>query len=179
LTPEVIEVGKLLQAQEKELGVNINPEALVFLKRKYAFKDLPTKNCTGYVWQKKKGYDEGDLEAIYQAYPRHVAKRSALKAIESALKRLIACDTHKDSADPAGDALDFLLSQTTLFAASHAGQQGKFTPHPATWFNRGSYIDDPSEWNKSTDKCGGIARVDVAPDDECGTITNADLLKDT
>jgi hypothetical protein len=39
-----------------------------------------------------------------------------------------------------------LLRKTETFAHSEAGMRGDFTPHPATWFNRSSYLDDETEW---------------------------------
>jgi hypothetical protein len=78
-----------------------------------------------------------DVESVYRAYPRKVAKGAALKAIEAALKRL-------DSPNPVA----YLISKAKAFSESEAGNRGRFTPHPATWFNRSSYLDDPKEWEK-------------------------------
>jgi len=42
-----------------------------------------------------------------------------------------------------------LLTKTKAFAACVAQwpeADKKFCPHPATWFNRGSFDDDPKEW---------------------------------
>lgn len=76
-------------------------------------------------------------ETIYQAYPRHVGKQDAIRAIRKAMR------LH----DPA-----WLLARVQLYARSPDGQAGKFTPHPATWFNRGSYEDDDREWFRRGDK---------------------------
>lgn len=73
--------------------------------------------------------------AVYQAYPRHVGKTKALKAIEQAIK--------------AGGA--DILERTTAYALAVAkwpASEKQFVPHPATWFNRGSYLDDPKEWQR-------------------------------
>lgn len=73
-------------------------------------------------------------DAIYAAYPRKVAKQDALKAIRNAMKAT-------------GGAR--LLAATKLYGAAMAKcplEERKFIPHPATWFNRGSYEDDPAEW---------------------------------
>lgn len=88
---------------------------------------------------KGKGNDKEkeESEAIYEAYPRKTAKQAALKAIEAALA------TH-----PA----DKLLAATQAYAAATAlwpEADRKFIPHPATWFNRGSYEDDPATWTRN------------------------------
>ena len=76
------------------------------------------------------------IDAIYKAYPRKVGKEAARKAIAKALK---------------GKSADELMTATKAFA--DAVKQWPeadrcFIPHPATWFNRGSYDDDPSEWQR-------------------------------
>jgi hypothetical protein len=86
-----------------------------------------------------------DLESIYVEYPRKIGKAAALKAISSALKRLRDGE-FKGEQIQIPEALERLKKRVILFAASPAGQRGNFTPHPATWFNRSSYLDDPDEW---------------------------------
>lgn len=76
-------------------------------------------------------------ESVYDAYPRKVARQDALKAIVKAMKVV----------DP-----DRLLERTKAFAeATTRWSDGdlQFIPHPATWFNRGSYDDDPTTWERS------------------------------
>lgn len=73
-------------------------------------------------------------EDIYAAYPRKVAKKDALKAICNAMKTA---------------GREKLLVATKRYAAAMAKcplEDRKYIPHPATWFNRGSYDDDPAEW---------------------------------
>jgi hypothetical protein len=75
-------------------------------------------------------------ETIYEAYPRKVAKQDALKAISRAMQAVPAIR---------------LLERTQSFAAAVArwGPDDRtFIPHPATWFNRGSYDDDPTTWER-------------------------------
>ena len=84
-------------------------------------------------------------ESVYQAYPRKVAKGAALKAIAKALDTLAK---RADVTDPTA----WLLARVRAFADSPAGKAGQYTPHPATWFNRGSYDDDPEEWQGRGDK---------------------------
>ncbi|MDG5767379.1 hypothetical protein QA596_07880 [Balneolales bacterium ANBcel1] len=79
---------------------------------------------------------------IYEAYPRKVGKKAALKKIEAALKELDA---------------DTLYEKTRQFASAVDGKNKKFIPHPSTWFGQGRYLDDPSEWqveNSNTNSQG-------------------------
>ena len=70
-------------------------------------------------------------EDIYQAYPRKVAKKTALLAITKALKTTPAHD---------------LLKLTQLYATARQGTELQFTPHPATWFRAERYLDQPATW---------------------------------
>jgi len=81
---------------------------------------------------------------IYLLYPRHVGRGHALKAIEKAITRLERGECGK--CIPREIVVANLVRKTQLFAKSPAGNKGSFTPHPATWFNRSSYLDDPNEW---------------------------------
>lgn len=75
-------------------------------------------------------------EDIYQAYPRKIGKTAAIKAIKTALK---TCSPNN------------LFTFTNAFAeavATWPEREKQFVPHPATWFNRGSYMDDPKEWQR-------------------------------
>ncbi len=80
-------------------------------------------------------------EAIYQAYPRKEAKPAALKAIRAALKKGQVTAPQ-------------LLAATSKYALSRAGQDPKFTPHPATWFNqeRWNDLDTTDQTDDNTDK---------------------------
>lgn len=83
-----------------------------------------------------------DAEAIYQAYPRKIGKQAALKAIRAALVGM-GKTTRSQSAAAT------LLERTQAYAAAVTqwpARDQEFVPHPATWFNRGSYHDDPKEW---------------------------------
>lgn len=79
----------------------------------------------------EKKESNSSLETIYEAYPKKVGKIKALQAIKKALKD---CPAPK------------LLAAVQAYAKARDGQDPKFTPHPATWFNRGSYDDDPATW---------------------------------
>ncbi len=78
-------------------------------------------------------------EAIYQAYPKHVGKTAALKAITKVMRKV----PH-----------EILLARVRQYAASRQGQDPQFTPHPATWFNHGRYEDDPQAWVASAQRNG-------------------------
>lgn len=75
-----------------------------------------------------------DCEAIFQAYPRKAGKQPALKAIVKAL-----------STTPAA----VLLEKTMAYAAARAGEEERFTPHAATFFNQRRYDDDPQTWKSA------------------------------
>ncbi len=79
-----------------------------------------------------------DAERVYQEYPRKVAKEDALRSIRKALHKI----------EIEGRDIEWLIGRVRQFANSPAGKAGKYTPHPATWFNRGSYDDDPTEWRR-------------------------------
>lgn len=79
-----------------------------------------------------------EIEGIYRAYPRKVGKKYALAKIQEALISL-----YKETGQ---DSFSFLIERTRMFANSPAGKAGTYTPHPATWYNQGRYLDDPKEW---------------------------------
>ena len=86
-----------------------------------------------------------EIESIYDLYPRKVAKRAALKAIKAAILRVMGGEYRGDKF-PMDRAIAGIRDRTIRFRDSSAGQRGTMTPHPATWFNRSSYLDDPKEW---------------------------------
>lgn len=80
----------------------------------------------------------GQPEDIYLEYPKKVAKPDALRAIKKAITKVGFQD---------------LMERTRMYAGAVASMDPKYIPHPATWFNRESYNDDPKEWNP--DKTNG------------------------
>jgi hypothetical protein len=94
--------------------------------------------------------------AIYLDYPRRVAPKRANDAISKAASRLLA----GEDVPPTGplssirEVYEYLCRRVRLFRDSADGQAGKFTPHPATWFNDHRYLDDEAEWNRD-DRTGG------------------------
>lgn len=89
-------------------------------------------------------------EAIYAAYPKKVGRRDALKAIGLALREFSA---------------DHILERTAAFADAVAGwppDRYRFIPHPATWFRRGSFDDDPATWVPPVDAAKNFGPVPPA-----------------
>lgn len=78
------------------------------------------------------------VDAIYRAYPKHVAPLRAKKAIVATLKRIA----------PQHDAA-WLLDRVGLYAEKRRGQDKQYTPQPAAWFNSGSYDDEDLEPKES------------------------------
>jgi hypothetical protein len=101
---------------------------------------------------------ETDAEQVYVLYPKQVGKRAAVKAIISAVVRLMAGE-YKQRNLTVAEALAGLKSRTDLFARSPAGQRGRYTPHPATWFNESRYLDDKAEWNQTDEQRAGNSKA--------------------
>jgi hypothetical protein len=83
---------------------------------------------------KKKETAQSIAERIYGAYPKKVGRNKALKAIDLAMRDVPAAE---------------LLANTEEYArcvAKWPARERQYVPHPSTWFNRGSYADDPKEW---------------------------------
>jgi hypothetical protein len=100
-------------------------------------------------------------EIIYQAYPRHVGKAQALKAIEKAFKKITPME---------------LLSKVQEYAASPAGKKGEFTPHPSTWMNREQWNDDPAEWHRDDSNVHGNGKNELTPEN-CGPVIYPALVR--
>lgn len=83
--------------------------------------------------------DERSLQ-VYKLYPRKVAPKDAQRAISAVLT--------------SGVPLEELVKRTAQYAKlvslwpnAYRYPKGRdIVPHPTTWFNRGSYNDDPKEW---------------------------------
>jgi replication protein O len=93
--------------------------------------------------------EERATRAVYDTYPRHIGLNEALREIKKAAISLVS-SKHPGISDLL-DALAFLKERVALFATSPAGQRGHMTPHPAAWFRKGRYFDDPKEWNHLDD----------------------------
>jgi hypothetical protein len=86
---------------------------------------------------------------IYNIYPRKVARRAALRSIVNALTRIHDGEINQK---PMAweDAYKFLITKTTQYAGSPAGNRGSLTPHPTTFFNQSRYLDHEIEWFRQT-----------------------------
>jgi len=76
---------------------------------------------------------------IYNLYPRKVSPRRAEKAIVKALKE---------------KPYEALKEAVEAYAKAVKHLEAKFIPHPATWFNNGSYDDDRSMWGVNAENFG-------------------------
>lgn len=93
--------------------------------------------------ERKKAAVSVDAEAIYELYPKKVAKDEALKAITAALKK---------------QPKEYLLGKTQQFAEAVSSWPSSYRyfqdggdrcPNPSTWFNQGRYADNPKEWRRA------------------------------
>jgi len=74
---------------------------------------------------------------FWSLYPRKVNKKAALKAWDKA--------TNETPAEQ-------IIGAAEMYAASDIAADGEFLPHPATWLNKGGYLDDPAEWERREPK---------------------------
>lgn len=81
---------------------------------------------------------ESVAESVYMLYPRKEAKKAAIKAIVKVLKE--GKITELD--------LQAKVRSYAEATAKWSEQDRTYIPHPATWFNRGSYLDDPATWTR-------------------------------
>ncbi len=150
----VLAVRKYLNDNSlKSLG-QINAEVLADIAERYYshFQELHKKKRAT-----KPGWSQEEI-AIYEAYPRKVAPEDAVRAIRNAMQGTTG-ETLLESTRRYGAAV-------LRWPASYRYKEGRdLVPHPATWFNRGSYRDDPKEWvpagmfTRPDDPQGGVGRV--------------------
>ncbi len=82
-------------------------------------------------------------DEIYAAYPRKVGRQAALKAIRAAAR--VKTPTA---------LLEAVKAYAEAVATWPIGDRARYVPHPATWFNRGSYDDDRTTWNRQESSQG-------------------------
>lgn len=82
-------------------------------------------------------------DSIYTEYPRHVNAQKGKKAIEKYLKRRM-----EETGESLFQAHVFTLAMTKEFAErqARAKTEMRFTPHPATWYNRDGPGENPQGW---------------------------------
>jgi hypothetical protein len=73
---------------------------------------------------------QGDdrFDEFYAAYPRHLDRKDAERAWSKAIK------THPP---------DQIIDAAKRYAAACRGKDAKFIKYPATWLNKGGYLDEP------------------------------------
>lgn len=91
-----------------------------------------------------------EFEAFWKAYPRKEGKGEAWKVWDRAV-----AVAHQLRDTTAADAMAWLTATAAAFAASPAGQGGRFVPHAATWLNKRRFEDDQREWHRS-DRTGTV-----------------------
>lgn len=94
-------------------------------------------------------------EAIYQAYPRHEGKKTALRAISKAMRAIPSTQLMEKTMEYAKAVKAWPLSRRYTKAGTDT------VPHPATWFNGERFNDDPKQWagapdGKSSDGTNGV-----------------------
>jgi hypothetical protein len=108
--------------------------------------DFKTQPSTPRDGSKKRKEETGAAFAeFWRAYPRRVARDAAARAFERAIER---------GADPAA-----LIAGAQRYAAERAGQDPKYTKHPATWLNAGCWADEPAG-DVTIDQQGNVVAVE-------------------
>jgi len=80
------------------------------------------------------------VEDIYNAYPRREARPKAYDAIRKAIAKRM----HEED-QTLIQAAEYILLQTEKYAEIRKGQDKKFTPMPATWYNQERFNDLDSD----------------------------------
>ena len=76
--------------------------------------------------------------SIYSCYPKRVGRAAALKAIESALKRVM------EEQGVTGDEARQMLTTSVEKFPFDLTRKKRFIPHPSTFFNQERYLDEHS-----------------------------------
>jgi hypothetical protein len=74
---------------------------------------------------------------FWNVYPRRVNKKAALVAWEKATKETPASQ---------------IIRAAEVYATSDIAAANEYVPHPATWLNKGAFLDDPKEWERREPK---------------------------
>lgn len=146
------EVGWLRSKDGVLTFVNVGNHNLTSAKSRALAADRKrrerSRSCHDDVTIKKAAIcsvSESALICIYEAYPRRQGRAAALKAITKAIDAIKG-----DLLNPRDS--DWLLARVKAYAEAVSKwpeSEKQFIPHPATWFNRGSYDDDPETWVKT------------------------------
>jgi hypothetical protein len=87
------------------------------------------------------------FQEFWSVYPRRVAKESARRAFERALN--------------AGAAPETLIAGAKRYAIERAGQEPRYTKHPATWLNAGCW-EDEAPGAPVIDEHGNVVAIEQA-----------------
>ena len=145
---ERVEGGWMVLNSEKYRSMVTRAEALQ--KNRERVARFRAKKCNAPVMPSNVSVMQSDqsiseAEAIYDAYPRKLGKKEALKAINVSLKV---------------KPKETLLEATRAYAEAVKGwpaSDHQFIPYPATWFNQGHYDDDRTEWQRKVQQSAGRA----------------------
>lgn len=110
-------------------------ETRLYTKKEEVPRKSVTKTDNLSVWRPPKSPTVSQMaEAIYEVYPRKVAKPKAVAAITACLKET---------------SFEDLLRLTAAYEKARKGEDPAYTPHPATWYNQRRYNDEPNTWSNS------------------------------
>src|SRR5512139_2831482 len=125
-----------------------------------ASADTPTPTPTPTKKERKIYAPRGaEFEKFWSAYPRKKAKKAAEKAFEKAIKE---------------SSIASILHSLAIDAAEWKDE--KFTPFPATWLNRGSYLDHAETAEKRTYRPPGVTDANQSEATQRPTATVSKLL---
>jgi hypothetical protein len=82
------------------------------------------------IRKKARAVPAESFEEFWRVYPKRIAKETARKAFNAAIKR--------------GATADVLIAGARRYAGERAGQESRYTKHPATWLNGGCWHDEPA-----------------------------------
>ena len=71
-----------------------------------------------------------DFDDFWSVYPRKIAKNTARRAYDSAMKKATA---------------DEVLSAVQIFSANSRSTEKQYIPHPSTWLNGERWLDDVAD----------------------------------
>ena len=84
------------------------------------------------------------IEALWQAYPKHIGQATAKNAIRAAFGDPELCEK-AETRDPA-KLFEALLARVQMYAEACKGRKPRFIKAATAWFAGRHYLDDPSEW---------------------------------
>lgn len=146
------------------------------------------------VDEKTLGYILNIFSNAYSKYPRKTQRKHAEKTFIRVVKQ-----HSKEQHCSLLDSAKFIAAKCAEYgdAMRIAKAEKKFIPHPATWLNRGGFLDDPSEWAVSastnvqlskaeqrsrriqSNSHDFLARIGAISDDSSGSLSGGDFMRGT